>query len=59
MKKFKQTWWDKDIKTQFNEFKSWVGPSSQPSKKWARNYIKGKDWVLAHPKVKGDSICSY
>ena len=39
MKKHKQTWWDKEIKNQFNEFKSWVGPTSAQTKVWARDYI--------------------
>lgn len=44
-KEHKQTWWDKEIKSQFNEFKSWVGPSSSPSKVWSRKYIKDNDYT--------------
>jgi ubiquinone/menaquinone biosynthesis C-methylase UbiE len=39
MEKHKQTWWDKDIKTQFESFKSWVGTKDAYSKKYARRQI--------------------
>lgn len=35
-----QTWWDKDIKDQFLEFKSWVGDKDAPTKEWARIFVK-------------------
>ena len=40
----KQTWWDKEIKEQFNEFKSWVGPTTAETKVWARKYILNQDY---------------
>lgn len=43
MTKHKQTWWDKEIKARFNEFKSWVGSPTEPSKVWARNYINSTE----------------
>ena len=38
-KTLKQTWWDKDIRSRFDEFKSWVGTSEAYSKKYARKRI--------------------
>lgn len=40
----KQTWWDKEIKNQFQEFQSWVGKSNALSKIIIRNLIKEKDY---------------
>lgn len=37
---FQQTWWDKNLPTRFNEFQSWVGPSTEPSKVYFRNFVK-------------------
>jgi len=45
MTKHKQTWWDKEIKEQFNDFKSWVGPTNSYSKSWARDYIIRKGFT--------------
>ena len=39
METHKQTWWDKEIKSQFNEFQSWVGSSQADSKKIMRKFI--------------------
>lgn len=39
MTKHKQTWWDKEIKNQFEDFKSWVGSPSAYTKAWARKFI--------------------
>lgn len=39
MTKHKQTWWDKEIKHQFEDFKSWIGTPEAYTKKWARYYI--------------------
>ena len=39
MKKFKQTWWDDNIKSQFEDFKSWVGTKDAYSKRWARRHV--------------------
>lgn len=41
----KQTWWDKEIKTQFSEFKSWVGNTSAKSKVWLRDFIITKGYT--------------
>jgi ubiquinone/menaquinone biosynthesis C-methylase UbiE len=41
-KEHKQTWWDKEIKSKFNEFKSWVGSTNEASKIWARKYLTGR-----------------
>jgi len=35
----KQTWWDKEIKDQFDDFKSWVGSSQAPSKVFMRKWL--------------------
>lgn len=40
----KQTWWDKEIKNQFEDFKSWVGGPQAYSKKNMRNYILKKKY---------------
>jgi ubiquinone/menaquinone biosynthesis C-methylase UbiE len=40
-----QTWWDKEIKDQFLNFKSWVGDSKAPSKVWARSFVKENGWT--------------
>lgn len=40
----KQTWWDNNLEKRFNEFESWVGPSSAKSKVWAREYVKQKGY---------------
>lgn len=40
----KQTWWDGPIKTQFEDFKSWVGTPQSYSKKFIRNYIINKGY---------------
>lgn len=40
MKTHEQTWWDKEIKDHFLEFKSWVGDKNAPSKVWAREFVK-------------------
>jgi hypothetical protein len=40
----KQTWWDKEIKNQFNDFKSWVGSTEETSKKWARAFITNHNY---------------
>jgi ubiquinone/menaquinone biosynthesis C-methylase UbiE len=37
---FKQTWWDSNLTTQFDQFKNWVGDSNAESKVYFRNYIK-------------------
>ena len=39
MENNKQTWWDKEIKNQFNDFKSWVGKSNAQSKVVIRDFI--------------------
>lgn len=39
MENSKQTWWDKEIKEQFTDFKSWVGNSSATSKVVIRDFI--------------------
>lgn len=36
---FKQTWWDKNLPTQFEVFQSWIGDSSSRSKKLLREYV--------------------
>lgn len=38
-----QTWWDKEIKDQFLEFKSWVGDKNAPSKVWCRGFVKNHE----------------
>lgn len=37
---FKQTWWDINLPTRMEEFKSWIGTSDEPSKIYLRKYIK-------------------
>lgn len=37
---FKQTWWDDNLPTRFNEFESWVGPSNSITKSYFRKYVK-------------------
>lgn len=37
---FKQTWWDDNLSTRMDEFKSWIGSSNEPSKKYLREYVK-------------------
>lgn len=44
MSDFKQTWWDQNLDTRFQEFESWVGDSNHPSKKMFRDYIKDKGY---------------
>ena len=44
MEKFKQTWWDTKIKSQFEDFKSWVGTKNAYSKTWARKFVKEKGY---------------
>lgn len=39
MENNKQTWWDEDIKSQFNSFKSWVGNSNAQTKVMMRDFI--------------------
>lgn len=39
MKVNKQTWWDKEIKDQYTEFKSWVGTPNATSKVVIRDFI--------------------
>lgn len=39
MENNKQTWWDKEIKNQFSEFKFWVGTSNATSKVVIRDFI--------------------
>jgi len=40
----KQTWWDKDIKSQYQNFKSWVGSPAALSKVYVRDYITGQKY---------------
>lgn len=35
-----QTWWNKNVKAQLDEFKGWVGDASAPSKVYMANYLK-------------------
>jgi len=44
MKQFKQTWWDENLGNKFNEFESWIGPSTEASKVYFRQYIKDKGY---------------
>lgn len=44
MSEFKQTWWDQNLPTRFNEFQSWVGASNEPSKVYFRNFVKEKGY---------------
>jgi ubiquinone/menaquinone biosynthesis C-methylase UbiE len=44
MEDFKQTWWDENLETRFEEFESWVGGSDSTSKVFFRNYIKNKGY---------------
>lgn len=37
---FKQTWWDNNLKTRFNEYLGWLGDSSADSRKFIKQYIK-------------------
>lgn len=39
---FKQTWWDNNLPTRFEEFYSWVGSESAHSKVFFREFIKNK-----------------
>ncbi len=41
---FKQTWWDDNLDTRFDEFVSWVGGSDSTSKVLFRNYIKERGY---------------
>lgn len=48
MENNKQTWWDKEIKDQFVDFKSWVGKANAPSKVVIRDFIikEGYDSIV-------------
>lgn len=39
MTEHKQTWWDKNLPEKYNQFVSWVGPSSSNSKVYLRNHV--------------------
>jgi ubiquinone/menaquinone biosynthesis C-methylase UbiE len=45
MSEFKQTWWDDNLDTRYDEFASWVGDSNSRSKVFFRNYIKEKKYT--------------
>jgi ubiquinone/menaquinone biosynthesis C-methylase UbiE len=45
MSEFKQTWWDDNLATRYDEFVSWVGDSSSRSKVFFRNYVKEKKYT--------------
>ncbi len=44
MEDFKQTWWDDNLDTMYDEFVSWVGGRDSISKVFFRNYIKEKQY---------------
>ena len=37
---FKQTWWDNNLASRMEEFKSWIGDTTAASKVYLRQYIK-------------------
>lgn len=44
MSDFKQTWWDDNLSTRFDEFASWIGSSESISKVFFRKYVKNKQY---------------
>lgn len=38
------SWWNKNVETRINDFKSWTGDFNQPSKIYCRNYIVSKQY---------------
>lgn len=38
------TWWNQNIESKMNDFKSWIGDFNYPSKIYCRNYIAGKQY---------------
>lgn len=38
------SWWNKNVETRIDDFKSWIGDFNQPSKVYCRNYVADKKY---------------
>lgn len=44
MKNFKQTWWDLNLQSKMETFKSWIGDYNAESKVFIREYVKNNNY---------------
>jgi len=44
MSNFKQTWWDNNLPTRYDEFAGWVGAKNAPTKEYFRWYVYNKKY---------------